>query len=443
MLVDQGIKLLVVACNTASSVALPGLALAYPDLPVIGVIEPGAKACCACAPNGRIAVIATGSTVRGAAYQTAILRHRPEATIAHPPGPGLRRPGGRRLDRRAGGGGRGQALPGPAHGEFPEGGPDCLVLGCTHFPVLAQAIRRVLPPGVCLVDSAETTAESVAEELARRGLLKPGEGPCRRNRALLRHRRPGTLRQGGRDLPGPAAFACGHHPGGPLAAAHFPPGLDIAPHPRHAPARQPTPQRHGGAFMLRLHGIRHASFEEEGEIAAWAQARGHSLTHTDLWNQEALPPLSSFDFLIVMGGPMNIYEEDKFPWLAEEKRFLKAAVDAGKLVFGVCLGAQHLADVLGGPVTPGPYREIGWHQVQAGPTPQRAPSFPSFPPATRPSTGTATPSPSRPARCGWPKALPARTRGSSPTAAASSGCSSTWRPTPPAWPSFPPTARTS
>ena len=85
VLVDLGIKLLVVACNTASSVALPGLALAYPDLPVVGVIEPGARACCQCAPNGRIAVIATGSTVRGAAYQTAILRHRPMATIATRP----------------------------------------------------------------------------------------------------------------------------------------------------------------------------------------------------------------------------------------------------------------------------------------------------------------------------------------------------------------------
>lgn len=131
--------------------------------------------------------------------------------------------------------------------------------------------------------------------------------------------------------------------------------------------------------MLRLHGIRHASFEEEGEIAAWAQARGHSLTHTDLWNREALPPLSSFDFLIIMGGPMNIYEEDAFPWLAEEKRLLKTAVDAGKLVLGVCLGAQLLADVLGGPVTPGQFREIGWHQVQAGPDAAKSAIFSKLP----------------------------------------------------------------
>jgi len=179
-LVDQGIKLLVIACNTASSVALPGLAQAYPGLPVVGVIEPGARACCACAPHGRIAVIATRGTVRGASYQTAILHHRPEATIATRPaqvfvalaeegwteGPEVEAVAKRYLD--------------PLMAEFPEGGPDCLVLGCTHFPVLAAAIRKVLPAGVCLVDSAETTAESVAQELAERGLRNPnGAGAVR------------------------------------------------------------------------------------------------------------------------------------------------------------------------------------------------------------------------------------------------------------------------
>ncbi len=174
VLVDQGVKLLVVACNTASAVSLPGLTQAYPNIPVVGVIEPGARACAQHAPNGRIAVIATGSTVRGAAYQTAILRLRPEATIATRPaqlfvalaeegwtdGPEVEAVTKRYLT--------------PLMAEFPEGKPDCLVLGCTHFPVLAQAIRKFLPEGVCLVDSAETTAESVAAELARRGLLKPG-----------------------------------------------------------------------------------------------------------------------------------------------------------------------------------------------------------------------------------------------------------------------------
>jgi glutamate racemase len=172
VLVDQGVKLLVVACNTATTVALPGLEAAYPDIPVVGVIEPGARACAERAPHGRIAVIATRGTVRGAAYQTAILRLRPEATIATRPaqvfvalaeegwtdGPEVQAVAARYLN--------------PLMAEFPGGQPDCLVLGCTHFPVLAEAIRKALPEGVCLVDSAETTARWVAEELAARNLLR-------------------------------------------------------------------------------------------------------------------------------------------------------------------------------------------------------------------------------------------------------------------------------
>jgi len=176
VLVDIGVKMLVVACNTASSVALPGLAEAYPGLPVTGVIEPGAAAACDAAPRGRIAVIATGGTVRGAAYQAAILRRRPEATIAT-------RPAQLFVSLAEEGWIDGQVVTDiarrylePLMAEFPDGGPDCLVLGCTHFPVLAESIQGVLPAGVCLIDSAETTAQCVAGELAARGLLRGGDG---------------------------------------------------------------------------------------------------------------------------------------------------------------------------------------------------------------------------------------------------------------------------
>ncbi len=176
VLVDRGVKLLVVACNTASSVALPGLAAAYPGLPVVGVIEPGARAACRAAPRGRIAVIATGGTVRGASYQRAILGLLPQATLAT-------RPAQLFVSLAEEGWVDGHIVEGvarrylePLMAEFPEGGPDCLVLGCTHFPVLAPAIRAVLPQTVALIDSAETTAASVKEELCARGLLKPCEG---------------------------------------------------------------------------------------------------------------------------------------------------------------------------------------------------------------------------------------------------------------------------
>ena len=64
-----------------------------------------------------------------------------------------------------------------------------------------------------------------------------------------------------------------------------------------------------------------------------------------------------------MGGPMNIYEEDKYPWLSEEKIYILKAIHAGKFVLGICLGAQLLADVLGARVFPGAFKEIGWFPI--------------------------------------------------------------------------------
>lgn len=133
-------------------------------------------------------------------------------------------------------------------------------------------------------------------------------------------------------------------------------------------------------MSLRLHGIRHESFEREAEIAAWAESRGHGLSHTDLWRGESLPELSSFDWLLVLGGPMGVYDEDAHPWLAGEKRFLRACVDAGKRLLGVCLGAQLLSVVLGGQVTKNRCREIGWFEVQATPQAAQSRAFAGLPP---------------------------------------------------------------
>ena len=80
-LVERGIKALVVACNTASASALPALRERFPDLPVIGVIEPGAQAACETSASGRIAVLATEGTVKGGAYLQAILAIRPDAHV--------------------------------------------------------------------------------------------------------------------------------------------------------------------------------------------------------------------------------------------------------------------------------------------------------------------------------------------------------------------------
>jgi GMP synthase-like glutamine amidotransferase len=82
-----------------------------------------------------------------------------------------------------------------------------------------------------------------------------------------------------------------------------------------------------------------------------------------LFSDEPLPDLSSFDWLIIMGGPMNIYEHERYPWLIKEKEFIRRAIDNGKIVLGICLGAQLISDVLGGKVTRNKFREIGWFPV--------------------------------------------------------------------------------
>jgi len=109
--------------------------------------------------------------------------------------------------------------------------------------------------------------------------------------------------------------------------------------------------------------LTHVPFEGPANIAAWARARGHALQTVPLYDSAASPNADDADWLVIMGGPMNIYEHDRYPWLAAEKDCLRRAIDAGKTLVGVCLGAQLLADILGGPVTPNAHSEIGWFPV--------------------------------------------------------------------------------
>ena len=114
---------------------------------------------------------------------------------------------------------------------------------------------------------------------------------------------------------------------------------------------------------MRIHSIEHEPFEGLGNIEVWAKNRGHSISRTLLSNNEKLPDISDFDWLVIMGGSMNVYEEDKFPWLTEEKHFIAKAIAANKILLGVCLGSQLIADVLGGKVSKNQYKEIGWFPV--------------------------------------------------------------------------------
>jgi GMP synthase-like glutamine amidotransferase len=121
------------------------------------------------------------------------------------------------------------------------------------------------------------------------------------------------------------------------------------------------------------------SFEDAANIGKWAELRGHTLTYTHLYHHEPLLPLESFDMLAVMGGPMNVCEHDEYPWLAAEKEFIGKAIDAEKKVIGVCLGAQLLADVLGGAVTANAQKEIGWHTVKQTPQAAHSKAFSALP----------------------------------------------------------------
>jgi glutamate racemase len=168
LLLNRGIKYLLVACNTASAVALDALRERYAPLPVMGVIDPGAEAACAASRSRQIAVVATEGTIRGGAYQRSINARMPDALVVGracslfvalaeegwTDGPIVEAVARRYLD------------------ELFERHPavDTLLLGCTHFPVLADALRKVLREQVQLVDSARTTALALERELTARGL---------------------------------------------------------------------------------------------------------------------------------------------------------------------------------------------------------------------------------------------------------------------------------
>ena len=172
LLVERGVKCLVIACNTASAVALDVLQRQYAPLPVLGVVEPGARAGCEASRTGRIAVLATESTIRGGAYQRAICGLRPDARVlvaACPLFVALAEEGwveGSIVEAVA------RRYLEPLFVD-PAIGPDALVLGCTHFPVLTPTLRSVLGPGVRIVDSARTTAVALADLLSAAGIAAP------------------------------------------------------------------------------------------------------------------------------------------------------------------------------------------------------------------------------------------------------------------------------
>jgi glutamate racemase len=162
-LIERRIRGLVVACNTVSAFALEALRDHHPALPVIGVIEPGAEAAVAASSSQHIAVIATEGTIGGGAYRTAIHRLNPAARVTS-------KACSLFVSMAEEGWTEGPIAEAVAHRYLgpmfeSDDAPDTLVLGCTHFPVLAAAIRSALPPHVNIIDSAATTAAAVLRTL--------------------------------------------------------------------------------------------------------------------------------------------------------------------------------------------------------------------------------------------------------------------------------------
>lgn len=118
---------------------------------------------------------------------------------------------------------------------------------------------------------------------------------------------------------------------------------------------------------MRIHWLQHVPFEGLGMIEPWATERGHILTATRLFENEALPLPGEVDLLIIMGGPMGVHDQARHPWLEREKLFLEDYVRSGKPALGICLGAQLLAHVLGAEVSRNPHPEIGWWRIHRSP----------------------------------------------------------------------------
>jgi glutamate racemase len=171
----NGVKAVVVACNTASAHAL-GVLQKVADVPVIGVIAPGVEAALAATRNGRIGVVGTQGTIQSAAYQNLLRELRPDVQITALAAPLLvslveedwLQHAATRLIL--------EEYFAPLHAA----GVDTVVLACTHYPLLKSLAQSVLGPDVVLVDSAQNAAAALARTLVERGLQKPaGAAPGR------------------------------------------------------------------------------------------------------------------------------------------------------------------------------------------------------------------------------------------------------------------------
>jgi GMP synthase (glutamine-hydrolysing) len=131
---------------------------------------------------------------------------------------------------------------------------------------------------------------------------------------------------------------------------------------------------------MRLHLLHHNPVDSSrNNISRWAQNNGYAIAHTYLCNNEGLPAIEDFDWLIVMGGSQHAWEENVHPWLPVEKKFIVQALEDNKIILGICFGAQLLAEALGAEVFVNPHSEIGWYEVTLTPEGQQSYFFQNVP----------------------------------------------------------------
>ena len=114
---------------------------------------------------------------------------------------------------------------------------------------------------------------------------------------------------------------------------------------------------------MHLHYVKHVPFEGLGSIETWALGHGHEISCSRIYQGDRLPAVEDLDLLVLMGGPMSVNDDLRYPWLASEMDFVKEAIDAQKVILGICLGAQLIARVLGAAVYPNLHKEIGWFPI--------------------------------------------------------------------------------
>jgi glutamate racemase len=173
-LAGRDVKAIVIACNTSTAVALPGLRLRY-NLPLVGVVRPGATAAALATRNRRVGVIATQATVRSRAYFQAIKEEDPFVEVIEHATPRLvPLVEAGQLD-----GGLVEEVVAEQIAPLldAENQIDTLLLGCTHYPLLAPVIRRLAGNDVAVIDSASATASALASLLEVHGLEAPADAP--------------------------------------------------------------------------------------------------------------------------------------------------------------------------------------------------------------------------------------------------------------------------